>query len=76
MNVTSIAEYLITQAGKAAASLQQQNKNNTNQGVVRPLRDKSGQQTADASRTSVAVSPSSAYRVTLSAAAMQKIAVG
>lgn len=71
VNISSIANFLVTQAAKTAASLQQQNKESNNQGIIKPQREKSTHRTTETSRT---VTPSSAYRVTISSAAMQKIA--
>ncbi|MBF0162159.1 MAG: hypothetical protein HQL88_07715 [Magnetococcales bacterium] len=72
MNISSIADYLVNKVVTTASSLQQQNRESANQGVVRPLRDKSAQRVAEGVRVA---SPSSAYRVTISSAAMQKVAM-
>lgn len=74
MRITSVAVYLVDQMVRSTSGLQKQNKENTtNQGVVSPQRDKSPQRTTDGNR---AGSSSSAYRVTISSAAMQKMAAG
>lgn len=73
MNISSIADFLVNQVVKSAASLNQQGKDNAHPSTVRPQRDKPVQRTTDSVRQ---VTPSSAYRVTISSAAMQKMAVG
>ncbi|MEO5340138.1 MAG: hypothetical protein H7837_06420 [Magnetococcus sp. MYC-9] len=72
MNISSIADFFVNQVVRSASSLQQQGKDTANQGVVRPQRDKTAQRTVESGR---AVTPSSAYRVTISSAAMQKMAM-
>ncbi|MEO5348303.1 MAG: hypothetical protein H7836_01450 [Magnetococcus sp. YQC-3] len=73
MNISSIADFLVNQVVKNASGLHQQGKDNANPSIVKPQRDKSVQRTTDSVRT---ITPSSAYRVTISSAAMQKMAVG
>ncbi|MBF0400019.1 MAG: hypothetical protein HQL90_04560 [Magnetococcales bacterium] len=71
MNISNIADFLVSQVVKTAAGLQQQNKDNSNQGVIKPQRDKLPQRSVESNRVHT---PSSAYRVTISSAAMQKMA--
>lgn len=68
MNI-SIAS-LINQAVKTASGLHQQNRDNGNQGIAKTQRAKAETRLAETKRTPVA---SSAYRVTISQAALQKM---
>ncbi len=73
MSIASIADYLVNQVVKTASSLQQQSRDTSSQGIVRPQRDnKMVQREVETDR---AVRSSSAYRVTISSDAMQKMAM-
>ena len=67
----SIAEYLINQTVRAASGLHQHAKDSPKQSTVQSRQEKSTQRVAEAERGQTS---SSAYRVTISPAAMQKIA--
>lgn len=67
----SIAEYLVNQAVKTASGLKQHAKNSNNQAALKLQRERVSSRLAEVKRAS---SPSSAYRVTISSAAMQKMA--
>lgn len=66
----SIPEYLINQAVKTASGLYQQAKDSHNQSTLKLQREKAAQIIAEAQRPPPS---SSAYRVTISPAAMQKM---
>ena len=68
MNI-SIAN-LISQAVKTASGLHQQSRDNGNQGIAKAQRAKAEARLVETKRTPV---PSSAYRVTISQAALQKM---
>ncbi|MBF0113981.1 MAG: hypothetical protein HQM04_02960 [Magnetococcales bacterium] len=72
MNITRIADFLVNQVVKTASGLQQQSKDTSPQDVSRPQREKPLQRSVDSERVAT---PSTAYRVTISSAAMQKMAM-
>ena len=67
----SIAEYLVHHAVRTATGLQQQTKDGNNHTTIKAQRDKPNQRIEENKRVST---PTSAYRVTISPAAMQKMA--
>lgn len=67
----SIAEYLIHQAVRTASGLQQQTKDNNNQSTVKFQKEKASHRTDEVKRIP---SSTSAYRVTISPAALKKMA--
>ena len=67
----SIAEYLVHHAIRTATGLQQQAKDGSNHAIIKTQRDKPSQRIEESKRTTA---PTSAYRVTISSAAMQKMA--
>ncbi|MEO5350493.1 MAG: hypothetical protein H7836_12720 [Magnetococcus sp. YQC-3] len=72
MKITSVTDYLLNQMVRSASGLQPQNRENTTQqGVGKAQRERVAARTMESSRP---MSSSSAYRVTISPAAMQKIA--
>lgn len=73
MDVNTIAGFLIQTAIKTASGLQQQKREASDRVVVRPARERSEQR---ASEKTVRPRASSAYRVSISSAAMQKMSTG
>ncbi|MBF0214452.1 MAG: hypothetical protein HQM00_12990 [Magnetococcales bacterium] len=73
MNILNAAGFLIQRAVQTATQLQQQNREKETRTVSAPAREKS----AGAALGDPAVTPvrSSAYRVTLSAAAQQRLSM-
>lgn len=67
----SIAEYLINSAVRTAAGLNHNTRDGNNHAKVRSQQEKEAQNVAEVKRTPAS---SSAYRVTISQAAMQKMA--
>lgn len=67
----SIAEYLINQAVRTTSGLYQQSKDGSNQAILKSQREKAAHRVEETRRPTI---PSSAYRVTISPAAMQKMA--
>ncbi|MEO5362641.1 MAG: hypothetical protein H7838_03335 [Magnetococcus sp. DMHC-8] len=72
MNISSIADFLVNQVVKTASGLQQQSRDPGSPVMIKPQRDKTLQR---ADTTDRVAGPSSAYRVTISSAAMQKMAM-
>ena len=71
MNIASAASFLINQAVKSAAGLKQQTRDSGNRADIKPMRDK----TASRMTPNSPHGPqSSAYRVTISHAAQQRMA--
>ncbi len=70
MNISTVAGFLINHAVKTAGGLSQNSKENASQMVLKPTRDKPSERLSENSRSSMR---SSAYRVTISSAAMQKM---
>ncbi len=73
MDITSAAGYLIQTAIRTAAGLQQQQKDASERNILKPVREKPAERLTENKRRSQG---SSAYRVTISSAAMQKMSVG
>ncbi len=72
MKITSLTDYLVSQMVKSAVGLQQQNKENmANQGVLKSPRERLLSRSLESNQ---AAGTSSAYRVTISSAARQKMA--
>jgi hypothetical protein len=73
MNISSAAGFLINRAVKMAASLNQDSKGSASKSAVPSIPNKNLAQTADVANLSR--NSSSAYRVSLSSSALQKVAM-
>ena len=73
MDITSAAGFLIRTAVRTASGLQQQQKDASERSILKPIREKPSDRLTENKRRPMG---SSAYRVTISSAAMQKMSVG